>query len=178
MGGDEQAALHALHRVQCLQVGGYVVDEGDVVFFQGGRTAQAVRQKHGVIGRPEPVHLEEMAGQRDDLKAAGKVRVREGGYAAGLGHEKFVAQLSRRKTAVQEGRFQDGAFGEMSFDSLGKNFTAGFLLDKMVSADVVRVGVGVDNPRKTPSALFQDPQELASRVLVVSAVDQVDLVVP
>ena len=149
-----------------------------MVFFQGGRTAQAVRQKHGVIGRPESVHLEEMAGQRDDLKPAGKVRVREGGYAAGLGHEKFVAQLSRRKTAVQEGRFQDGAFCEIPFDSLGKNFTAGFLLDKMISADVVRVGVGVDNPRKTPSALFQDPQKLASRVLVVSAVDQVDLVVP
>ena len=89
-----------------------------------------------------------------------------------------MAQRPRRKTAVQESRFQDGAFGEMPLDSLGKDFTAGFLLDKMVSADVVRVGVGVDDARKLPSALFQDPQELASRVLVISAVDQADLAVP
>ena len=75
---------------------------------------------------------------------AGKTGVCEGGDAAFLGEEELVAQIPAGAAAVEEGGLQDGVLRKGSLNAVGEDPAASTVLQKAVSADVVRVGMGIE----------------------------------
>ena len=94
---------------------------------------------------------------------------------AGLGHQEFVAQLRRREAAVEKGRLQQRVAGDVTLDTGGVDGAARLLLQILVAAHVVGVGVGVVDGGETPAVLIQMLAHLAARVLVTAAVDKADV---
>ena len=175
MGGDKQPGLHGLDRLQSGQVGGHVVDEGDLILVQRLAAGQAVGQVDHVLRRAEAHHVEEVTGQGQQLKALRQHVRRQLMGVAGLGHEELVAQLPRREAAVEKGRLQQRVAGDVALDSGGVDGAAGLLLQILVAAHVVGVGVGVVDGGETPAVFVQVLAHLAARVLVAAAVDEADI---
>ena len=88
-----------------------------------------------------------------------------------------MTQVLKRIAAVEKGRFQYGMSGERSFHAAGINPTSGLLHQIFVAADVVRIGMGVDDGVKRPLLPFQNLAHLASGILIIAAVNQTDFLI-
>lgn len=75
---------------------------------------------------------------------AGKTGVCEGGDAAFLGEEELVAQIPAGAAAAEECGLQDGVLRKGALNAVGEDPAASTVLQKAVSADVVRVGMGIE----------------------------------
>ena len=88
-----------------------------------------------------------------------------------------MSQIFAGIAAVQKGRLQDGIACKSALDSRGEDTAACLGLQIFVSADVIRVGMGIVNGLQLPAPLVQKLPHPPARVLVVPAVDQADLCV-
>jgi hypothetical protein len=173
--GNELPRGQVFHGLQRIEVGGDVVDEPDLIFFERLGAGQAVGQIDDVIGVPVAHHVEEVARQRQDLEpvrqAAGRERLR----VALLRQQEFVPQRLRREAAVEKARLQDRMPGEAALDAGRIDFAAGLFLQIRISADVVGVGVRIVDRSQMPAVRVQKLARPAARVLVAAAVDQADV---
>ena len=65
-----------------------------------------------------------------------------------------MAQVFKRIAAVEKGRFQYGMSGKRSFHAAGINPASGLLHQIFIAADVVRIGMGVDDGVERPFLPF------------------------
>lgn len=173
VGGDEQGGLHGLHIIQRVQICVHIVEKGDGVLAQRGLAGDAVGKEHNVVRRAEAHHVKGVSRKGDDLYLAGKAGVSEGGDAAFLGEEELVAQIPAGAAAVEEGGLQDGVLRKGPLHAVGEDPAAGMVLQKAVSADVVRVGMGIEYAQQGPAVGVQHLPGPFSSVLAVAAVDQI-----
>lgn len=175
MGRHETGRLHRLHRIEGAEPCVEIVDERNPVLGEHRAARDAVSQKHRAVRRAESGHVERMAGQRNRLELPRKCRVAECRNVARLRQQEFVPQLRGRTASVQERRLEERVARERPLDPGSKNAAAGAFLQKPVSADMVRVRMGVDDRPQTPPFSFQNPERPFAGVPVVAAVDQADV---
>ena len=77
--------------------------------------------------------------------------------------------------AEQEGRFENRVTREGTFDAWRVDAAAGLLLQVMVAADVVGVGMGVVNGVQAPALGVENLAHLAAGFFVAAAVDEADV---
>lgn len=82
-----------------------------------------------------------------------------------------MAQVFAGISAVQEGGLENGVFGEGLFYAWGVDAAAGLILEVVVAADVIGVGVGVVDGFELPVVGVQKLSDLSAGVFVVSAVN-------
>ena len=73
-----------------------------------------------------------------------------------------MTQVFKRIAAVEKGRFQYGMSGKRSFHAAGINPASGLLHQIFIAADVVRIGMGVDDGVETPALPFQNLAHLGN----------------
>ena len=177
MGGDEQGGGHGLDPLQCGEIGVHVVQKGDAVLVQRLPGGQAVRQIHHVVRRAEAHHIQKVSRQGQQLPALRQYIRRQGRGVALLCHQELVPQRLGRAAAVQQGGLQHRAAGDVLLHAGGVDGAAGLLLQVLVAADVVGVGMGVDDCGQLPALCIQNFLDFSAGILIVSAVDQPDIVI-
>jgi len=86
-----------------------------------------------------------------------------------------VLQLLRRIAAVEKRGLKQRVAREIALDAGGVDLAAGLVLQVLVAADVVGVGVRVVDGGQVPAVGVEDLAHLAPGLLVVAAVDQADV---
>ena len=170
--GDKHLGVQRLYPIECIEIRRHVVDERDLVFLQCRLAAETIGHKRDAVRRAHTDHIKEMARQRDDLQLPGKVRRRDVLRVALRRKQKLVAQILAGIAAIQERRLQNRAARKRRFDAVGKNTAAGLLLKIAVSADVISVGVRIDDAAQLPAALVEQLAHAPAGLLIVTAVDQ------
>ena len=87
-----------------------------------------------------------------------------------------MAQVAGRIPAVEEGRLQKRVARERALDAAGIDAAPGLGLEVAVPADMVGMGVRVEDGFQLPALGIEDLLDLLARVLVAPAVDQSDLI--
>ena len=156
---------------------GHIINEGYAILFQDRRTADAIRQEDRVVGGADSHHVEKVPGQGNKLQLS-----REGGRRAIrnlalLRHEELAPQLLKRIAAIQERGLQDGMPGKIPLYPARKYRATGLLLNILISTDMVGIAMRIDDALDAPSVLPDNLQNLLRGLLVVAAVDEIDLVV-
>ena len=154
-------------------MGLHIVQKRNPVFFQGGLTAEAVGQKNRSVRKAESHHIKRVPRQRDHLHLPGEFRIRETHGLAFRRHQKLVAQPLQRTASIQKGWFQNGMPGKSSLDPLREDLASVLLLQIMIASDMIRMGMGIQNPLQMPALLVQDLSDPAAGILVAAAVDQI-----
>ena len=83
-----------------------------------------------------------------------------------------MPQVLEGIAAVQESGFQLGMACKCRLHAFGVNLTAGLLLQVFIAADVVCIGVGVDDGVQAPSFPVHDLAHFPSGILITAAVNQ------
>ena len=173
--GHEGAGGERLDHFERVQVGCNVVEEANLVLFQRLPARQAVGQIYHVVRRAKAHHVEKVPRQRKPLKSLRQARRGQLLRVAGLGHEELVLQLLRRIAAVEKRRLEHRVAREIALDAGGVDLAAGLVLQVLVAADVVGVGVRVVDGSQVPAVGVEDLAHLAPGLLVVAAVDEADV---
>ena len=104
-----------------------------------------------------------MALQRDCLQFFWKAGIGNLLCLAVLSQQEFVAKIFAGIAAVQKRRLQNGEPGKGRLDAGSKNRAACLLLQVPVAADMVCVGVGIDDSFRIPALLIQDFPDFARK---------------
>ena len=86
-----------------------------------------------------------------------------------------MPQILRRIAAVEKRGLEQRVAREIALDAGGIDLAAGLVLQVLVAADVVGVGVRVVDGGQAPAVLVEQLAHLASGFLVVAAVDETDV---
>ena len=86
-----------------------------------------------------------------------------------------MPQVLRRIAAVEKRGLEQRVAREIALDAGGIDPAAGLVLQVLVAADVVGVGVRVVDGGQMPAVLVEQLAHLASGLLVVAAVDEADV---
>ena len=175
MRGHEGTGGECLDHFERVQVGCNVVEEANLVLFQRLPARQAVGQIHHVVRRAKAHHVEKVPRQRKPLKPLRQARRGQLLRVAGLGHEELVLQLLRRIAAVEKRRLEHRVAREIALNAGGVDLAAGLVLQVLVAADVVGVGVRVVDGGQVPAVGVENLAHLAPGLLVVAAVDEADV---
>ncbi len=85
-----------------------------------------------------------------------------------------MAQIFAGITAVEKGRLQYGILGKGRLHTAGIDPAPGLSLQIPISADVIRIGMGVEYSQKLPAVFLQNLTYSAPCILIVSAVNEID----
>ena len=116
-----------------------------------------------------------MPRQRQQFKPLRQARRGQLLRVARLRHEKLVPQILRRIAAVEKRGLEQRVAREIALDAGGIDPAAGLVLQVLVAADVVGVGVRVVDGGQVPAVGVEDLAHLAPGLLVVAAVDEADV---
>jgi hypothetical protein len=86
-----------------------------------------------------------------------------------------MAQIGTGVPAVEKGRLQNGISNKSGLNPRGIDGAAGLLLEIAIPSGVVGVGVGIDNGPQCPPIGVENFLDLLPRLLVIAAVDEIDL---
>ena len=144
MRGDKELGGQRIDIVERVEVCLHIVKIGYFVFFERGFTRNAVSEEHDIVRRAVADHVENVSMQGNDLNFCGKIRGSDVMALGFLRHQKLVSERLAGRTAVQQGRLQNGVICDAGFNARGENFAAGVLLKISVASGVVGVGVRVE----------------------------------
>ena len=78
--------------------------------------------------------------------------------------------------SVKKGWLQNRVFCESGLNAAGINFTSRLPLQIMVAPDMVRIGMSIQYGCQMPAVLIQNMPDLPPCILVIPAVNQIDII--
>ena len=87
-----------------------------------------------------------------------------------------MPQVLGREAAVEIGRFQQGMAGESAVNTRNIDLTPGLFLEVLIAANVVGIGMGVQDGFQLPALLIQNLTDFSTGILIPTAVNEPHLV--
>ena len=177
MGRDEQPALQLFYHIQRFKLCRNIIEKGDMIFFKDIFPKHAVCHKINIIGRFHADHVPEMPRQAEIFHARRQKRIGDILPLGGGCHEEFIPQLLEGIAAVKEGWLKHRVLHNRQFHGCGIDGAVKPILQQSIAAVMVGVGMGVDDCGQLPALCIQNFLDFSAGILIVSAVDQPDIVI-
>ncbi|MPM99293.1 hypothetical protein SDC9_146484 [bioreactor metagenome] len=176
MRGNKHLRPHCLHHLQSIQVSGNIIDKCDLIFLQRLLACETICKKNDAVAALISHHIEKVAVQRNDLNFSWQRLLRQFIRLALLRQQKFMPQALRWKPAIEKRRFQDRVLRKSPLNSRRKYVAPGLRLQVVIAADMIRIGMRIIDCLEPPVVGIQYLAHFSSRFLVVSTVDEANVV--